>query len=80
MKFEIAEEIKNCAADCTKALNCLVDDEHALCSVERCVEGEVHFVKCLDENECNYRTSLGDGLFYICKCPVRKEIYNKYQI
>jgi hypothetical protein len=66
MKFEIAEEIQNCAkSHCTKALNCLVDDEHRLCPVERCVKGEVHFIKCLDDNGT---------------CPIRKEIYNKYHI
>jgi hypothetical protein len=79
MKFEIADEIQKCAVDCTKELNCLMDDEHRLCPVAKCIEGRTHYIKCLDNNECHYRDSI-DGLYYKCSCPVRMEIYNKYQI
>jgi hypothetical protein len=82
MKFEIAEETIDRVTHCTKELNCLIDNEHRLCPlcpVERCVDGKVHFIKCLDTNECYYRNHFGIS-HYICTCPVRKEIYNKYQV
>ncbi len=79
MKFEIADEIQKCANFCTRELICLVDDKHRLCPVAKCIEGRTHYIKCLDINECHYRDSI-DGLYYKCSCPVRIEIYNKYQI
>ncbi len=79
MRFEISEKIQKCAVDCTKELNCLVDDKHKICSVAKCIEGRTHYIKCLDNTECHYRDSI-DGLYYKCSCPVRMEIYNKYQI
>ncbi len=79
MRFEISEKIQKFAVDCTKELNCLVDDKHKICSVVKCIEGRTHYIKCIDNNECHYRDSI-DGLYYKCSCPVRMEIYNKYQI
>ena len=82
MRFEITYEIQKRAIYCTKELNCLVDDAHRLCPlcpVAKCIEGRTHYIKCLDNNECPYRDSI-DGLYYKCSCPVRMEIYNKYQV
>ncbi len=79
MKFEIADEIQKCAVDCTKGLNCLVDDKHRHCPVAKCIEGRTHYIKCLEDTECHYRVSI-DGLYYKCTCPVRMEIYNKYHV
>ena len=35
------------------------------------------FIKCKDEEHCNYRISFGYSS-YLCTCPVRHEIYRKY--
>jgi hypothetical protein len=79
IKYEIADEIQKYAVDCTNGLNCLVDNKHRLCPVAKCIEGRTHYIKCLDNNHCFYRNSI-DGLYYKCTCPVRMEIYNKYQV
>lgn len=63
---------------CEKGFDCLLRDDHVYCKVENCVSDEVHFVKCLNEEYCVYRMSFGES--FICNCPTRKEIYNKYGI
>jgi len=71
-----------CVTHCTKELNCLEDDEnrhYPLCPVERCLEGKIHFIRCLDTNECYYRNPFGNS-YYTYTCPVRKEIFNKYKV
>ena len=85
MKFEIADEIQKRAIYCTKELDCLLDDTQRvyphcpLCPVAKCTEGRTHYIKCLDNNECHYRVPI--HRFYLkCTCPVRTEIYNKYQV
>jgi hypothetical protein len=79
MKIEIPEVIRMCATECTKELKCLEVNKQKLCPVEKCIEGKIHFIKCLDDNDCYYRNKL-DSLYSTCTCPVRKEIFNKYGI
>jgi len=62
--------------NCEKNFGCLNGHNHVYCKVESCVNNEVHFVKCLNEDHCLYKMNFGDSI--ICSCPIRKEIYNKY--
>ena len=62
---------------CDKQHQCLAG-EGAHCRVEKCVGNEIHFVKCLQSHYCKYVIDFGDS--YLCSCPVRKEIFNKYNI
>ncbi len=82
MKFEITDEIQKRAIYCTKEFNCLKDDKQRvcpLCPVAECIEGKTHYIKCLGNNDCHYRASI-HRLYFKCTCPVRMEVYNKYQI
>lgn len=78
MSIEIKEDIKALAPLCKHDFACLKPGHHALCKVQDCINGKVHFIECNDQNYCVYRTSFGYG--HICSCPVRKEIYNKYKL
>ena len=78
MKIEIKEETIKTTTQCKKNFNCLSSEKHIFCKVESCVNGSVHFIKCLDEENCNYRSSFGNSL--MCNCPTRKEIFNRYNI
>jgi len=69
--------IKN-ANKCKKDHSCLSGDATSLCKIEFCIEDKVHFIKCIDENPCNYRIPFGYS--YVCTCPVRKELYNRYKV
>ncbi len=77
MGFHVSDEAQDAAIKCTKGLSCLKGEEKDICPVEKCIDGKVHFVKCLNDGYCTYQHSFGDG--YFCSCPVRQEIFNKYQ-
>lgn len=66
------------ANKCKKDFSCLKTPHEALCLIDSCVNGKVHFIKCLNRGNCSYQGSFGLNL--ICHCPVRKELYNKYRV
>jgi hypothetical protein len=79
VKFEISEDIVQKAVKCNKNLGCLSDNNEKFCKVLCHIEFNICFVKCADEDKnCPYfephtRTSL-------CTCPVRNEIYLRYEV
>ena len=76
--MEISVELINNTTECRNNFDCLNDENHfCLNKVENCISNKVHFVKCSD-NICSYRSSFGYS--FICNCPIRKEIFNKYKI
>ena len=76
--MEIDKEILNNTTNCEKNFDCLTNCKHIYCKVEYALADEVHFVKCLYDEHCTYKMSF--GFSYICNCPTRKEIFNKYGI
>jgi len=74
--MEIDKTIIAQTTKCKKDIACLKDNGFNICKVSECINNEVHFLECNCDNRCNYRTSF--GFKYLCDCPVRKEIYNKY--
>ena len=77
MTLIVDDNIIKGTTKCKKKFSCL-SGETTLCSVELCIENKIHFIKCVSKESCNYRISF--GFSYVCNCPVRKEIYNKYKI
>lgn len=73
----IDEEVKNCTTKCEKDFACINNNSHELCPVDHFYNDKVLFIKCLSKGYCSYRTSFGYASF-ICSCPMRKEIYKKY--
>ena len=73
--MEIEKEILDKTVHCKKDFDC-IKNNNICCKVESCIDKKVHFVRCSEENACNYRISFGHS--YICTCPTRIEIYNKY--
>ena len=74
---DISQEIIHSAHRCLKSKSCITSEDYVLCKVEYCVKGEVHFILCKENTECNYKQIFGNQ--YFCTCPIRKEIYNKYK-
>jgi len=73
--MKIEKEILEKTVHCKKNFDCIINNN--ICGkVVSCVDKEVHFVECREINFCNYRLIFGNS--YICTCPTRKEIYNKY--
>ena len=72
-KLIIAETVR-----CEKDFACLSEKTHVYCKVENCINKKIHFIERKDLFQCRYVMCFGDC--YICTCPTRKEIYNKYGI
>jgi len=78
MKIAVEEKIILETKHCEKNFDCLKMDKHIYCGVESCINNEVHLIKCIDNLDCSYKMSFGNA--FICNCPTRKEIFNKYKI
>ena len=78
MKIKIDDQIIQQTTRCQKNFDCLSNEEHIYCEVEYCVNDKVHFIRCNSEEQCEYKVAFGNS--FICTCPVRKEIYNRYRI
>ena len=75
--MEIKDEITAQATECEKGLGCIKNADHHICKVETFINDKVIFVKCLDDKYCSYKLAFGS--FFVCTCPVRREIFNKYR-
>jgi hypothetical protein len=77
-RYTVSEETITETKKCKKGFSCLTGQREDLCQVESCINGKVHFIKCLDKDPCPYQDTFGDGV--ICHCPIRKELYNKHGV
>jgi len=78
MDIHVSDEAQSAATNCKKGFSCLKRERKDLCAVVECISGKLHFIKCLNDGHCPYQRSFGDDV--VCRCPVRKELFNKYQI
>jgi hypothetical protein len=78
MIFKVDDSTIKETTKCEKNFSCLSEKRKELCKVTHKVEDEVFFVECQDTESCSYRSLFGYS--FICTCPVRKVIYNKYTI
>lgn len=76
--LNLSTEVKQATTECKKEFSCLEGNRTDLCKVKYCVDRELHFIKCLNEGYCPYQYLFGKE--YVCVCPTRKEIYNKYKV
>lgn len=77
--MEIDIDILKKTISCAHDFGCLkTENHHCITSkVERCVNNKVHFINC-DDKYCNYKMSFGHST--VCNCPIRQEIYRKYNM
>ncbi|OFX30678.1 MAG: hypothetical protein A2X08_07525 [Bacteroidetes bacterium GWA2_32_17] len=76
--MEIDESITKKTNKCSKEHNCLLEKDFVYCKVERCINSEILFLDSKEQLSCNYQLAFGNC--QICRCPVRIEIFNKYNI
>jgi len=74
---EISEDLLKKTTRCKKDFSCL-SGERKLCRVELCVDDKIHFIKCVSNEPCGYKIPFGYS--FVCICPVRKELHNRYGI
>jgi len=85
MKFEISSDTINRTTHCHCNFNCLNGNENPtccddkpLCSVKYTIGKDMLIVDFNNDCNCNYKFDLLNAGF-ICKCPVRYEIYTRYE-
>ena len=78
MDIEINEDILKKTTECEKNFGCLSSKTRDFCEVDYCTGNGVLFVKSKFEKYCPYKMSF--GYKFICRCPVRNEIYRRYKI
>ena len=77
MQFKISDETLKRTIKCKKNYSCLSGKRKDVCEVAEYVHKNLHYLQCGAE-DCIYRTPL--DAVYICACPTRKEIYDRYGI
>lgn len=76
MVIEIDEATKSITIYCDKDFHCLIDPS-ICCDVVSVTPNPAFYVKYTHGYRCPYELTIGD--FTVCKCPIRKEIYNRYK-
>ena len=62
---------------CENNFECLNNEDHNYCKVEKSIEDKVFFIENFNHRDCNNTIPFGKS--DICICPVRKEIFKKYR-
>ena len=78
MEIRISDAIIEQATKCDRRFSCLTGNLEGSCRTRKCVADEVLFVEDGKDEACAYLRSFGSS--QICLCPVRKEIYRRYEI
>ena len=63
---------------CLKNFSCLNGDSDCLCKVNYCMLGELHVIDRQTLAPCQYCVPFISS--YVCTCPTRKEIHNRYDL
>ena len=79
MKFIVNKNTLSNTTKCKGSYSCLDGNMECLCSIDDCSDGIIHFVIPGQKDfHCDYKTPFGYS--FTCSCPVRKEIYNNYNV
>jgi hypothetical protein len=76
IKFDIEEKILLSSDKCGNGYSCTKGSDDCLCPVEDDLSGRVLFVSENNRKACPYKMSYGYS--HICNCPVRIEIFKRY--
>lgn len=76
--YELPREIVEKTRKCATNLSCLSISAETLCQAEFLLKNDLLFVKKEHDRRCPYFLEYGSS--GICACPVRLELYKRYQI
>ncbi len=79
VKYKIPVQIVEQVDRCVKGKACLVDPEYPLCGAEKCdTDLGVTLITCETlDHICDFRIHSNGK--YLCSCPVRAYIFQKYK-
>jgi hypothetical protein len=80
LKYKIDSKILSETTECKSNFSCLAGKKECFCDIE---ESNIHdagiiFIRPVKNISCTYVMSFGYS--WLCTCPIRKAIYNKYGI
>ena len=78
MDREVSQAVLEKTEKCPRGLACLKNGEKPRCKVERLINGAGAFLKSDGVDLCPYKMSFGSA--YVCNCPTRYELYEKYGV
>ena len=78
MELYINEDIKCSASACSYNHKCLGWEKEKFCQVTSTINDNMIYINCQYDKDCNYKHNINDRI--LCTCPVRLEIYRKYNI
>ena len=83
MALKVSDEAIEKTTKCSWNYSCLEDNNSPKCSVNKSmceVENTLENYLFVDWNheDCHYKLEFGDS--FICRCPVREEIYERYNM
>jgi hypothetical protein len=76
MGYQISEDAKKRTPKCSCNFECLFNDKWDTCSIEKEISGGLIIKYICTEKFCNYYLSYGSR--NICMCPIRVEIFRRY--
>ena len=77
MKYFVSDEIREKTTKCNTGFSCLSDTRNDLCKVVSCLNDNIHFIICLNKNNCSYQQTLFERTY--CNCPTRIAVYGTYK-
>jgi len=54
------------------------ETRHEICEINRCVDNKICFLKKKNKKQCNHAVNYANTV--ICNCPVRIELFEKFDI
>jgi hypothetical protein len=78
MLVQISDKAREETIGCQFSFQCLDDEKRCICIIEKCLEGDGCFLKTVKPQPCPYKMSF--GYTYMCHCPTRIELFNRYKI
>lgn len=78
MRFEISDETLKRTTKCPWEMRCLSGWQCGDCVIEMTIRGDEAFIRSSKPDGCPYKISYGYG--YVCTCPTRSELHEKYGV
>ena len=76
MKFKLEKEILD-QTECNDNFSCLHGDKTCLCEADQMIGNSLLNIKPVNNKACDYKILFGYSSYY-CHCPIRQEIYKRY--
>ena len=79
MALQVQDQTREQTSECKFSFQCLEEATRNVCTISPCLVEEVYFLHTTKNHLCSYKKKIG-SCSYICKCPIRKELYRRYRI